>query len=434
MGSLIVSHPTRCATLDDGGRDSAFGSPSLQPRPARDRDPASQLPGDQRPPRPATSWRCSLPVKRPEPRSRENVAVGLLHAPGKRDRLRGPAGLSATARTAYRSLWQRLTATNAVLLVAGCALTTLVLAPSKFSSVALDEALVVLGAVVAVSLVNTVVVRRFLKPLQALTALARQVDLDRPGQRIPDARANSEAGEIAVTFNEMLDRLELERRESTRRVLGAHEAERLRVAQELHDEVGQTLTALLLQLSRLQGRLPHDLGLELNEAQDVARASLEDVRRIATDLRPEALEELGLPSALATLCDGFGRRAGLRVERKIELQLAPLSDEQQLVIYRVAQEALTNVARHAGTDAVDLALESNNDRILLTVRDHGRGFAAAHAADGRGIRGMRERAALVGATLEIEAPAVGTGTLLRLYLPLSGASLRGARPGSRDAR
>lgn len=324
-------------------------------------------------------------------------------------------------RPRYRSLRQRIVVTNALLLVAACVLTVLVLAPHKFSSFAADEAIIIVVALGLVALINAVMVHRFLEPLQALTALARQVDLETPGQRIADALPTSETGELAVTFNEMLDRLELERREATRRVLAAHESERLRIAQELHDEVGQTLTAVLLQLGRVEERLPAELGTELGEAQAAARTSLEDVRRIATDLRPEALRDLGLASALATLADGFGRRAGLRVERRIQTPVPLLSSEEELVVYRVAQEALTNVARHAHSDTVKLTLTSDADRLTLTVRDHGRGLQNGHARDGSGIRGMQERAGLIGADLRIEAPTDGPGTELRLELPLNGA-------------
>jgi two-component system sensor histidine kinase UhpB len=327
---------------------------------------------------------------------------------------------SRSGRARYHSLRQRIVVINAVLLVATCLLTLLIVAPRKFSSLEADEAILIVVALVAVTLVNVGVVHRFLEPLQALTALARRVDLGNPGERVSDARPTSEAGELAVTFNEMLARLELERSEATRRVLAAHESERLRIAQELHDEVGQTLTAVLLQLSRLEQRMPDSLSGELSEAQDAARASLEDVRRIATDLRPEALEDLGLASALATLSDGFGRRAGLRVDRQIQTPMPALSNEAELVVYRVAQEALTNVARHAHADSAKLTVESDADRLALTVRDYGRGLPSG-SADGNGMRGMRERAGLIGANLKIRTPTDGPGTELRFELPLNGA-------------
>jgi two-component system, NarL family, sensor histidine kinase UhpB len=320
----------------------------------------------------------------------------------------------------YRPLLQRVVAANAALLIAACLLTILVLAPRKFGGVAVDEAIVLVVALACVALINVLVVRRFVAPLQKLTALARRVDLANAGQRIPDVMPASEAGELAATFNEMLARLEREQREAARRVLAAHESERLRIAQELHDEVGQTLTAVLLQLSRAQERLPTDLSGELSEAQDAARASLEDVRRIATDLRPETLSDLGLASALMALSDGFGRRAGVRVERQIETPIPPLGSEAELAVYRIAQEALTNVARHAESETVQLTVSSHADRLTLTVRDHGRGLPNGHAPDGNGVRGMRERAGLIGANLTIERPTHGVGTQLRLELPLNG--------------
>ncbi len=331
------------------------------------------------------------------------------------------ARLRSLGRERYRPLLQRVVVANAVLLVAACLLTVLILAPRKLSSFAIDEAVLLAASLALVTLINVIVVHRFVAPLQALTALARRVDLARPGERVPDARPTSEAGELALTFNEMLARLEQERREMTRRILAAHESERLRIAQELHDEVGQTLTAVLLQLSRLQARLPGDLSGELSEVQDAARASLEDVRRIATDLRPEMLNDLGLASALAALSDGFGRRAGLRVDRRIQTPMPHLSGEAELVVYRIAQEALTNVARHAGSDTAELTVASEADQLTLTVRDHGRGLPDGLAAYGNGMRGMQERAGLVGANLRVHSATDGAGTELCLELPLDGA-------------
>jgi two-component system, NarL family, sensor histidine kinase UhpB len=330
-------------------------------------------------------------------------------------------GPQRASRRRYLPLFQRVVATNALLLVAACLVTILVLSPRTISSFALGEAVVLAIALALVALVNVLLVRRAVAPLQALNALARRVNLSNPGQRIPGAEPTSEAGELALTFNEMLERLEQERRESTRRVLAAHESERLRIAQELHDEVGQTLTAVLLQLSRVEERLPADVRGELSEAQEAARDSLEDVRRIATDLRPETLNDLGLASALAALTDGFGRRTGLRVERRIQGALPPLSSEAELVVYRVAQEALTNVARHAGCETAELRLVSNGERLTLTVRDYGRGLPGGYRADGNGMRGMRERAGLIGAQLALERAIDGVGAELRLDVPLESA-------------
>jgi two-component system sensor histidine kinase UhpB len=208
----------------------------------------------------------------------------------------------------------------------------------------------------------------------------------------------------------MLERLESERRESTRRVLDAQESERLRVSRELHDEVGQTLTAVLLQLGRIAKRAGPELAPELEEAQERARDTLEEVRRISRELRPEALDDLGLASALVALTERFG----LEVTRRLERELPPLDEEAELVIYRVAQEALTNVARHSGSASVELELASSNGTVTLRVLDEGRGI---DAEDGGGLRGMRERAVLVGAKLRVGRRAAG-GTEVRLDVPL----------------
>jgi two-component system sensor histidine kinase UhpB len=220
-----------------------------------------------------------------------------------------------------------------------------------------------------------------------------------------------------LTFNEMLERLRAERRDATGRVLAAQEAERLRIAQELHDQVGQDLTAALLLLSRVQSRASGEALPAVREAQDAVRASLEHVRRIAIELRPEALDDLGLDSALAVLCDRFAAQSGLEVSCRVADQLPELSPAADLVIYRVAQEALTNAARHSGSARVELTLAPQDGSVVLTIRDYGRGLGSG-SAPGSGVRGMRERASLIGATVEIRAASPGPGAEVRLEVPL----------------
>jgi two-component system sensor histidine kinase UhpB len=203
-------------------------------------------------------------------------------------------------------------------------------------------------------------------------------------------------------------------------VLAAQEAERLRIAQELHDQVGQELTAVLLLLARVQSRAPEELRPGLSDAQESVRASLEDLRRIAIELRPEALDDLGLGSALAVLCDRLAERSSLEVTCRISEQLAELSSDAELVVYRVAQEALTNVARHSGSDRAELSLEPADGRVILIVRDEGNGLLSGQDA-GSGIRGMRERAALIGAGLEIHNREPGPGAEVQLEVPVGEA-------------
>jgi two-component system sensor histidine kinase UhpB len=305
-----------------------------------------------------------------------------------------------TARRRYVPLVYRVAALDGLVLIVAVLVTLLVLAPHKFASFALEEGIVMAAALVLVATVNFVLLRRLVRPLEAVTALARRVDLTRPGERMPNATPTSEAGELALTFNDMLERLETERREATGRVLAGQEAERLRIAQELHDQVGQELTAVLLGLARVHARLEPPLRDDLCEVQEAVRASLEDVRRIALELRPEALDDLGLVSALAVLCERFGSGSGITVEQHFDPELPELDPESELVIYRVAQEALTNVARHAGVDHAQLSLQARNGGVVMAVSDEGRGLPAG-ANPGTGMRGMRERAALIGAHLDI---------------------------------
>jgi two-component system, NarL family, sensor histidine kinase UhpB len=309
----------------------------------------------------------------------------------------------------------RVAGVNALVLVAAVVVTLVVLAPRKFSSVAADEAFVLTASLVLVALVNLVVLRRIVRPLETLTSLARRVDLTRPGARMPGATNSSEAGELALTFNEMLTRLETERREATGRVLEAQESERLRIALELHDQVGQELTAVLLGLARVRGLLDDPLRADVEEIQEAVRASLEDVRRIALELRPEALDDLGLVSALAVLCERFSQRTGIRVIQHLDERLPRLGHDEELVVYRVAQEALTNVARHSGADHAELRLTSRDGSLTVTVADNGRGLQTG-GEPGTGIRGMRERAALIGATLDVGARPDGSGCAVTLMV------------------
>jgi two-component system sensor histidine kinase UhpB len=308
--------------------------------------------------------------------------------------------------------WRIFVVNAAILVVAAVALA---FSPATVSfPIALTEGIVLTVGLVAILLVNLFLVRRSFAPLERLTRLMRSVDLLQPGQRL-DVSGPEEVRELGAVFNEMLDRLERERHQSGWDALKAQEEERRRVAQELHDEIGQALTAVMLQIGRLAKKAPEELTDELQETLDTTRASLDDVRRIAKQLRPEALDDLGLVPALNALATTFSERTGLRIGRRLPANPPALGKEDELVLFRVAQEGLTNAARHADTSRVDLSLEETNAGLVLRVRDYGVGFDGGSA--GAGIRGMRERALLVGADLSIR-PASGGGTELILSLPL----------------
>ena len=310
-------------------------------------------------------------------------------------------------------LW-RVFATNAVVLAVATLL--LVLTPATVSfPIALAELVVLVAGLATMLALDLALLRRAFGPLRRLTAIMRGVDPLRPGGRAPLSASDPEVAELTRAFNEMLDRVEYERRDSARRALGAQESERRRIARELHDEVGQVLTAVVLQLDRLHRDVAPQRQREVEEAREAVRGSLEEVRAIARGLRPEALDDLGLSSALSVLTNEVGRHTGVRVERTIASELPLLSPEEELVVYRVAQEALTNAVRHGGARRAWVVLRAIDDAVELAVRDDGWGFDAAVMSEGAGLRGMRERAVLVGAEIDITS-RVAEGTTVRLRL------------------
>jgi two-component system sensor histidine kinase UhpB len=241
-----------------------------------------------------------------------------------------------------------------------------------------------------------------------------RVDLLRLGERLA-VRGSADLAHLIRTFNEMLDRLETERGASSAQALAAQESERQRIAQELHDEIGQSLTAVLLGLKRTVDRAPDELRAELRTVQELIRASLDEVRQVARRLRPGVLEDLGLLSAMNALAIDFSQASEVPVARRLDQRLPALGRNAELVIYRIAQESLTNIARHACASRVVLALTREPTGVVLRITDDGRGLDGS--AEGAGIRGMRERAILIGAHLTL-SPTPAGGTEVRLVVPV----------------
>ncbi|GAA3745048.1 histidine kinase [Plantactinospora mayteni] len=323
-------------------------------------------------------------------------------------------------RAPAQALFRRLFLLNGLVFTVG----TLVLAlsPATVSSpVVLTEIPVLTIGLALILAVNALLLRTSLAPLDALTTLMRRVDLLRTGDRLVDA-GNGDLTNLIETFNAMLDRLEAERSASSAHALAAQEGERQRIARELHDEIGQSLTVVLLGLKRAVDRAPAELREELHAVQETLRESLDDVGRVARRLRPDVLTDLGLLSALNALATEFSQVSGVPVVRRSTPDLPALSAEKELVIYRIAQESLTNVARHARAGRVELSLRAGAGTVVLRVADDGLGEVRQ---EGAGIRGMRERALLIGARLTITGTP-GTGTEVRLTVPADGSGERGA--------
>jgi two-component system sensor histidine kinase UhpB len=277
------------------------------------------------------------------------------------------------------------------------------------------ELVVLIAGLIVILAINLVVLRPVFRPLDELAETMRRHDPLSPGRR---ARVEGDpaVAALAQTFNDMLERLESERRESANQALMVQEGERARIARELHDEVGQTLTGVMLQVEGLAAVIADELREQLDELRETAREGTEEVRRIARRLRPEALEDFGLQSALSALATRVADQAHIVISRQLDSRLA-LSQQQELVVYRVAQEALTNVVRHAGAEHVELRLDCDSSNAVLRVRDDGRGVTRAELSSSNGIRGMRERAMLIGAKLVI-SPRQERGTEVKLTIPL----------------
>jgi signal transduction histidine kinase len=204
-------------------------------------------------------------------------------------------------------------------------------------------------------------------------------------------------------------------RDSLRRVVAGQELERRRLARELHDETGQALTSILLGLRALEDA---NTGIAVDELRQLVVATLQDVRRLAVQLRPKALDDFGLVAALERLAQTFSESSGIRVELVARIGDERLPTEVETTLYRIVQEALTNVVKHAAASAVSILLVRRDGVVTAVVEDDGAGFdSKAAPADRLGLEGMRERVELHDGRLTIES-APGAGTTVRVEVPL----------------
>jgi two-component system, NarL family, sensor histidine kinase UhpB len=219
---------------------------------------------------------------------------------------------------------------------------------------------------------------------------------------------------LSSSFREMLERLETERRQAARDVLGAQERERARIALDLHDEVNQALTGLLLRLGALRRQAPPELEAALAETNDVATQAMEELLAIARQLRPTMLDDMGLEAALSSLVSEVGNRAGVAAAFETEGEIGEIPADVQLVTYRVAQEALSNSIQHGNPEHIRVRLIGGDGSLELRVSDDGSGFDPSAQRPGLGTAGMRERALLCGGSLQIDSvPGAGTRVTLR---------------------
>jgi two-component system, NarL family, sensor histidine kinase UhpB len=262
--------------------------------------------------------------------------------------------------------------------------------------------------------------RRRYRPLDDLIEAMEKVDLSSPRPLLPTSidgvGETAEVERIELAFLRMMRRLEAERRRARSAALHAQEEERARVARDLHDEVNQSLTGLLLRLEAAREAAPPALEGELAETRALANKAMTELLSLARQLRPTALDDLGLAAAIGGQVEQLGR-GEIDAELKVEGDFSDLGGDAQLVVYRVAQEALSNAARHSGAARVEVRLRRTEaGGVELDVSDDGRGFAFEQSERGLGLAGMRERALLVGGELTIESRP-GHGTNVHLSVP-----------------
>ncbi|MCW2957738.1 MAG: sensor histidine kinase [Solirubrobacterales bacterium] len=274
--------------------------------------------------------------------------------------------------------------------------------------------LVIVAGVLATVLVNGVVLRRRLEPLHAIIDTMEHVDLSEGGLRAAGHADTEEVARLHAAFNRMMDRLEQERTEAADAVLRAQEDERARLARDLHDEVNQALTAVLLRLQATTLAAPPELAEELRETQAVATQAMGELRRLAHELRPTALDDLGLAAALRSQVDAFGVKAGIDARLQLSGNVDDFREDEQLVVYRVVQEALSNAARHAEARHITVSVRRKGARGVVQIADDGRGIDP-QADRGHGLAGMRERARQAGGRLDVQGTP-GGGTTIELEL------------------
>jgi two-component system, NarL family, sensor histidine kinase UhpB len=314
----------------------------------------------------------------------------------------------------------------AVLICSGLAVSALRVNPEASITGAVLP--VVLAAVAVSALVNALVVRLALTPLHHLEETARRVQHGDHEARVPvSTLADPELERVATTLNAMLDSVAEYRkrsRELTVRAFEASEAERRRIAAELHDGIAQDLGALLLQLRLVRGTQDTEKreGLLAHASQQLA-STTEELRALARGMRPPTLDMLGLLAAVKAHARFLAESSNIRIEVYGDPVDRLLSPESELALYRLVQEALANVVRHSGARTATLEIGTRSDMVVATIEDDGRGFHVAETMAGQhglGLFGMHERALHAGGRVKI-ASAPGRGTAVRIEFPREGS-------------
>ncbi len=346
---------------------------------------------------------------------------------------RYPAGKGRVMqdRLSQVPLRYKVLAANVAIVVVGAVLGTwlthdLATRSDGLGTVGLAVTFAVIGAVFSI-VINLGVVTAALSPLDDIIATAERVRAGDYSARIgDDPMRDRELEQIVLSFNGALDQVEADRQEIKKlvnSVIEAQEDERKRIARELHDDTSQVLFAQLLRVSAMKMSENPEIREMAQQLETMLAESMEAVRRLGHELRPPSLDDLGLVEATGALVQRMAARSGIEIGFVASGLRARLDPTVELVLYRVAQEALTNMWKHARATSASVSIRRSNGAVELIVDDNGRGFTVGseNASDGKGLGlglfGMQERVELVNGNLEIIGN-MNPGTRVRAWIPL----------------
>ncbi len=287
-------------------------------------------------------------------------------------------------------------------------------------------ALFVFSGLALCVLINYLLVKIAFRPLDDVSDTMKAIRAGHRGIRVPEVTDDPQIEELSKSLNSMLNTMDMQRKKAAASVIKAQEEERKRIARELHDETSQSLTGLVIGIRMVQEIVPDtmpDIIERLGNINDLAHATLNEVHTMAVRLRPSVLDDLGLAAALRSYAKEFSENTGIPVEMQLLGMSQRLTPELETVLYRVVQEALTNVARHSDATNCRVTLRRKENTIVGTIEDDGHGFdshkvmMSDEKGRGLGLHGMKERIELVGGSLEFDSRQ-GEGTTIFIEVPL----------------
>jgi len=328
------------------------------------------------------------------------------------------------------SIFNRVLIGNSVIIILGAVVGTLL---TRHFALMGDLRLILLfsfAGILVTLFVNYWIIKSALYPLHELSKSLEQVDRDRVNipQELKDYR-DPDIHQLIVSIDAMLARLRNRTNQLqaiSERAINAQEEERVRIAHGLHDDTAQDISMLIIHLEQMEKVLPSDapaLASHMDEAHQLSTQLLENLRKVIWNLRPSILDDLGLIPAIRWLAHTNLEKIGVQVEFDENTDLVRLPQHLETMLFRITQEAVSNIRRHANANKVSIKLEKGASRIGFEIRDDGCGFDVELAVEEAlsrkrlGLLGIQERALLVGGTAKVES-APGLGTSLRLEIPL----------------